>query len=147
MEELCLECSQLAPFICTIEESAAHPSVKHPGLPLMGADPDQLQAQLTEVPAQQGLGQGRVALLQQGQLVGVGQQHLPQQRRVVQALRERRRVWRRRARTLHRGLVLLRGRPGNGDAAEIYPGQTCREEEQRCRCFMVTILLEKPREG
>lgn len=25
MEEFCLECSQLAPFICTIKESAAHP--------------------------------------------------------------------------------------------------------------------------
>lgn len=93
----------------------------------MGADPAQLKARLTEVPAQQGLSQGRVALLQQGQLVGVGQQHLPQQRRVVQALREGGRVRRRWAWALCWGLLLLlllRGRPGNSNAAEIYPGQT-----------------------
>lgn len=119
--------------------------VKAPGLPQMGAEPAQLPAQLTQVPAQQGLSQGRVALLQQGQLVGVGQQHLPQQRRVVQALGEGGgRVRRRRARARRRGLrLLLRRRPRDGDAAEIYPGQTWREE-QRCRCCRLAAVLEEP---
>lgn len=117
MEEVCLECSQLAPLICTTRNVQHIPARSR-------ADPAQPQAQLTEVPAQQGLGQGRVALLEQGQLVGVGQQHLPQQRRVVQALRERGRVRGRRARPLRRGRrLLLRGCPGHSDAAEIDPGQ------------------------
>ena len=46
-------------------------------------------ASLTQVPTQQGLGQGRVSLLEQRQLVWVGQQHLLQQGRVIQPRQRR----------------------------------------------------------
>lgn len=87
-------------------------------------NPPPAHEQLTQVPAQQRLRQGRVALLQQRQLVGIRQQHLPQQRRVVQALREGGRVGRRWAQALRWWLVLLRGCPGDCDAAEVDPWQT-----------------------
>lgn len=42
---------------------------------------------LTEITAEQSVRQGRVAFLQQGQLMGVGQQHVSEQGWIVQALR------------------------------------------------------------